>query len=181
VNSRNIAPDARISRGQNDSRVEYITQRADLVSGCLVKDALGMVVPCDKVGGTKPYAKADLNYDLMRGLIVVANSTGADDDEDTDGQNGKVQSRSAVPVEITEDSGSEDDVVTQGATNRRVIISEDDEDDDDEAAGTGEGGSSCHAANAGDLDDAAEHEILQKLGCYDSSSSSGNDENQLSD
>ena len=72
VNSRNIAPDAQIARGPKDSRVEYMNQRADLVSGCLVKDAVGMVVPCDKVGGTRPYAKVDLKYDLKRGLIVVA-------------------------------------------------------------------------------------------------------------
>lgn len=182
VNSRNIAPDAQISRGQKEARVEYINQRADLVSGCLVKDAVGMVVPCNNVGGTKPYAKADLNYDLKRGLIVVENSTGADDDKDNDEQNGKVQSRGAVLVENAEDSGSEDDVVAPGETNRRVISSEDDEDDDEEAAGTGEGGSSCYAANAGNLDDAAEQRLLHALGCNDSSSSSGSDiENQLSD
>ena len=180
VNSRNIAPDAQIARGPKDSRVEYMNQWADLVSGCLVKDAVGMVVPCDKVGGTRPYAKVDLKYDLKRGLIVVANSTCADDDEDSDGQNGEVHTRGVVPVKNAEDSDSEDDVVALGAANRRVISSDDDDDDDDEPAGTGS--SSCYAANAGDLDDATERRLLQALGCNDSSSSSDSDiESQLRD
>ena len=42
VNSRNIASDAQIARGQKDSRVEYMNQRADLVSDCLVKNAVGV-------------------------------------------------------------------------------------------------------------------------------------------
>ena len=171
VNSRNIAPDAQISRGQKDSRVAYINQRVDLVVGCLVRDAVGMVVPCNKVGGTRPYARTDLKYDLKRELIVVGNSTSTDDAEDSDGQSDEVHARDTVPDEITEDGCSEDDVVRKGGTKRRIVSSDDEDDDyDDNDAGPSTGAG--YAVDDGDLDDDSERELLRALGCDDVSSSS---------
>jgi hypothetical protein len=130
-----------------------------------------MVVPCNKVGGTRPYARTDLKYDLKRELIVVGNSTSTDDAEDSDGQRDEVHARDTVPDEIAEDGCSEDDVVRKGGTKRRIVSSDDeDDDDDDDDAGPSTGAG--YAVDDGDLDDDSERELLRALGCDDVSSSS---------